>query len=78
MLAIDTFLVIFEEQTSLQIPQEDLSIILARMGLVENLGTIIPKLIQHLEESTNEVEAQQTEKYLERAFEVLEHLAAGN
>jgi hypothetical protein len=37
MLAIDSFLVLFEDQTNLQIPTEELAIILAKMGLLESL-----------------------------------------
>jgi hypothetical protein len=37
MLAIDSFFVICEDQTNLQIPNEEFSILLARMNLLENL-----------------------------------------
>ena len=52
MLAIDSFLVIFDEQTNLQLPAEELSCVMARQGLVEGLASVVPSLIANVETST--------------------------
>lgn len=72
MLAIDSFLVIFDEQTNLQIPPDELSVILARMGLLETLAPVLPKLIHNAETSTILNEQSAAEKYLEKAFDVMQ------
>jgi hypothetical protein len=51
MLAIDSFLVLYDEQSNIQIPHDDLSILLCRMGLIENVAVVIPKLIHNIETS---------------------------
>jgi hypothetical protein len=52
MLAIDSFLVMFDDVCSLSIPYDDLSIMLCRMGFLENVSAVIPKLIKNIETST--------------------------
>lgn len=71
MLAIDSFLVLFDDQTSLQIPLQDLTIILCKADLIEALAQVVPKLIYNAENSTILNEQATAEKYLEKAFDVL-------
>lgn len=77
MLAIDSFRVIFDEQTNLQITKEDLSALLTRMGALENLTSVIVSLFHNLETSTSLVDQTNAEKYLERAFEMLANILCG-
>jgi hypothetical protein len=60
------------------LPQDDISIILSRMGLVENMSMIIPKIINSIETSTVLNEHSQAERYLEKAFDVLQNLLTSN
>jgi len=78
MLAVDSVLVIYDDQTNLQIPAEDLSVILTRMGLLENLVQVLPKLVSNTENSTNGAEQASAEKFLEKAFDVIQLLLNGN
>lgn len=48
------------------------------MGLVENITQIIPKVIKNIETSTVLNEHSQAEKYLEKAFDVLQHIIIAN
>jgi hypothetical protein len=50
---------------------DDLIISLARLGLIEKLTFIIPKLIHSIETSIILNDHSQAEKFLEKAFEVL-------
>ena len=70
MLAIDSFVVIYDEQTNFQVPASDLSVILSRLDLVENLCQVLPKIIKNANSAANE--QQSAEKYLEKAFDVLQ------
>ena len=45
-----------------------------KLGLVENLSALIPKIIQSIETSTVLYEHSQAEKYLEKSFDVLYYL----
>ena len=73
MLAIDSFLVLFDEQQSLvpSLPYDDLSAILCQHSLVENVALVIPKIIHSIETITVLNEHSQAERYLEKAFDVL-------
>ena len=75
MLAIDSFLVLFDDSSPLlDVPHEDLSIILTRMGLLQNVASVIPKLYTNIETSTVLNENSQAEKYLEKAFDVIQQI----
>lgn len=50
-------------------PASDLSVILSRLDLVENLCQVLPKIIKNANSAANE--QQSAEKYLEKAFDVL-------
>ena len=80
MLAIDSFLVIFDDQSNLvpMLPIDDLSIILSRMNLFDNIAQIIPKIINSIETSTVLNEHSQAEKYLERAFDIIQTMLSSN
>jgi hypothetical protein len=60
------------------LPQDDLAIILTRLGLIENITQIIPKIINNIETSTVMNEHSQAEKYLDKAFDVLQHIIQAN
>lgn len=80
MLAIDSFLVLYNDRTSLLpcLSVEDLSFIFHNLGLVYSITKVIPKIIHSIETSTVLNEHSQAERYLERAFDVLQHLLASN
>jgi hypothetical protein len=47
------------------------------MGLLQTLAPVVPRLIQNAETSTVLNEQSAAEKYLEKAFDVMQQLANG-